>query len=239
MLNKIKKIVSDESFSPSWIGVFLNPFFFSRRSLSEKIKLLAVNLSGNILDVGCGSKPYQSFFNSSNYVGLEVDSVENRLRKNADFFYNGVDFPFSDEEFDSVFCSQVLEHVKDSNFFIQEINRVLKKNGVLLLSVPLTWDEHEQPNDFLRYTSFGLSEFLASNGFEIVRLERTCADVTAIFQLWSAYLYKITFTKITYLNVLISIFVISPFNILGFILNLFLPKNSDFYLDNIVLAVKK
>ena len=44
-------------------------------------------------------------------------------------FYNGIDFPFTDGEFDYVICSHVLEHVPDVQKFISEIYRVSKHGG--------------------------------------------------------------------------------------------------------------
>ena len=67
--------------------------------------------------------------------------------KHADRSYDGKTFPFSDGEFDAVLTSEVLEHVFNPDEFLSEINRVLRDDGVLLLTVPFVWDEHEQPFD--------------------------------------------------------------------------------------------
>ena len=104
-------------------------------------------------------------------------------------------FPFESEQFDSVLCNQVLEHVFNPDFFISEISRVLKPSGKLLLFVPFVWDEHEQPNDYARYSSFALKFMLEKHGFRLISQIKTCADATIIFQLINAYLYKIFFQK--------------------------------------------
>ena len=57
-------------------------------------------------------------------------------------------------------CNQVLEHVFNPDDFVREIARVLKPGGALLLTVPFVWNEHEQPYDYARYSSFGLRAFL-------------------------------------------------------------------------------
>lgn len=50
---------------------------------------------------------------------------------------------FKDNFFDVVVCSHVLEHVKDDRKALKEINRVLKKDGFLFISVPINGDKTE------------------------------------------------------------------------------------------------
>jgi SAM-dependent methyltransferase len=66
----------------------------------------------------------------------------------------------------------VLEHVFNPDDFLNEVNRVLKPSGKLLLTVPFVWDEHEQPYDYARYSSFGLRSLLEKHGFSIVKHEK-------------------------------------------------------------------
>jgi len=138
-----------------------------------------------------------------------------------------------------VITNQVFEHVFNPDKFLSEINRVTKRNGVLLLSVPFVWDEHEQPFDFARYTSFGLTHLLNTHGFEVLDLKKVQADFSLIFQLINIYLYKVTKNRNPYVNLITTVILMSSFNILGVLISKLLPANSDLYLNNIVLAVKK
>jgi SAM-dependent methyltransferase len=190
------------------------------------------------LDIGCGTKPYESISNVSEYIGLEIDNESNRNNNYADYFYDGQVMPFKDKEFDSVMSNQVLEHVFNPDEFLKEINRVTKINGIFLITVPFVWDEHEQPYDYARYSSFGLKHILHKNGFEIIEQIKSNNGLEVIFQLINAYLYKITVTNNLYKNLFFTIIFMAPFNILGLILSKLLPKNDDLYLDNIVLAKK-
>ena len=52
------------------------------------------------------------------------------------------------------------------------------------------------------------------------------------------YIYKITLTRYPYLNLMITLFLIAPINIIGLALSKIFPKNDDLYLDNIALAKK-
>jgi hypothetical protein len=122
--------------------------------------------------------------------------------------------------------------------FLAEINRVLKEEGFLLMSLPFVWDEHEQPYDYARYSSFGMKYLLEKHGFQILEYKKTLQDVRVIFQILNAYIYKFTFPSNKILNFLLTVIFISPLNILGEILGKILPQNEDLYLDSVILARK-
>jgi len=238
MMRAIKQYVLKQQYAPGIMGLWLNPFYHSRNGLRRAIGQLASQMKGRLLDVGCGRKPYHDMFSVDEYVGLEIDTPENRASKQAEFFYDGNSFPFDSQGFDGVVCNQVLEHVFTADQFLGEINRVLKPNGLLLLTVPFVWDEHEQPWDYARYSSFGLKSLLEKNGFEIVEQQKINADVRVLFQLTNAYLFKVLWTRWAVANLLICIIAMAPFNILGALLYKVLPANPDLYLDQVVLARK-
>lgn len=114
-----------EQFFPSWLGVFLNPFYYARRGLAQALARWPFELSGRLLDVGCGTKPYRELFATKDYTGLDIDTERTRNLGVADVFYDGDTFPFPDQSFDSVLCNQVLEHVFNPEQFLSEIYRVL------------------------------------------------------------------------------------------------------------------
>jgi SAM-dependent methyltransferase len=234
MFERLKASIQEQNFNPRGLGLLVNPFYFARKGLHRHIVAFAPLVRGRILDVGCGSKPYQKYFNASEYIGLEIE----RQNKLADRYYDGKVFPFSDEQFNSVLISQVFEHVFNPDEFLSEINRVLKDGGVLLLSAPFVWDEHGQPFDFARYSSFGLRYLLESHGFEVIEQRKSMDDIRVIFQMMNTYIYKKTLTKNSMLNLLFMLLLMAPFNVLGEIIAKILPSNGDLYLDNVMLARK-
>ena len=227
-----------QEFDPGPLGWLTTPFYFARRGLREALREFFPRLQGAVLDVGCGGKPYEAFLPATRYVGLEIDSPRSRARGRADAYYDGGRFPFADGEFDGVLCSQVLEHVFTPAEFLAEVHRVLGPDGCLVLTVPFAWDEHEQPHDFARYSSFGLRAVLERAGFEILAMRKSTADSRALFQLWNAYLFKVTLNRNRWLNWLVLLGLMAPVNLLGLVLGPLLPSNPDLYLDNIVLARK-
>ena len=237
MISSLKTVIRKEQFEPGIIGLVINPFYIARKALLESIKELGNNISGKTLDVGCGTKPYEKYFISSEYIGLEIETTVHREVSKADFFYDGTKFPFNNNEFDSIVTNQVFEHVFNPDSFLNEINRVLKKNGILLLTVPFVWDEHEQPYDFARYSSFGIKSVLEKNGFEIIDQRKTVTNFGVIIQLINGYIYKMT-VRNSLIRQIVTVLVMFPLNVFGIILSKILPSNKDLYLDNIILAKK-
>ncbi len=235
---KLRSLYHHELFFPTWLGLFVNPFYFARKGLALNIRALAGHITGRTLDIGCGSKPYEKLYASTEYIGLEYDTPEYRASKTAEYFYDGETFPFSDGSFDSLVANQVFEHVFNPGRFLCEAHRVLRPEGTMLLTMPFVWDEHEQPYDFARYSSFGIRALLEKYGFEVVEQRKSIDDIRVVFQLINIYLYKKTVRNNDYVNLILILFLMAPFNLTGAFLNLFLPRNPDLYLDNIVLARK-
>jgi SAM-dependent methyltransferase len=226
-------------FEPKILGLFVNPFYISRKGLLKYIKPLGKYIGGKTLDVGCGIKPYKKYFNSNEYIGIDLKTTLHNSENSIDVYYDGKVIPFNNEQFDSVVTSQVLEHVFHPDLFLGETNRVLKTNGYLLITVPFVWDEHEQPFDFGRYSSFGIVYLLEKNGFEIKEHFKTANNFAALAQLVNLYVYKLVHNKNPLFKKLVTLFLMAPVTIFGVILGKILPDNDDLFLDNVILAIKK
>ena len=121
-----------------------------------------------VVDFGAGSAPYRSIFAPccKQYVTCDLDGSE------------GVDIVFSEGEpvdiaageVDCVVSFQVLEHVWDVGFYLQECARLLGGDGKLLLSTHGTWLYHPHPGDYRRWTRDGLVRELAGNGLVVERV---------------------------------------------------------------------
>lgn len=208
----------------------------------QNIRKFSLQINGKVLDVGCGSKPYKNeFINAKEYIGMDIElSGHDHRNEDIDIFYDGEKFPFSDASFDSVLTFEVMEHIFEPINFIKEINRVLKIDGLFLITVPFIWDEHEKPYDYGRYTSFGLKYILENNGFQIINNEKSVKDLRVMFQLFNVHFNKKLLSK-KVPKILYYIFTIihsTFFNLIGSIVFIFSGKNPDIYLNNIILAKK-
>lgn len=235
-----KEVKHREDFKPGFLGLFINPFYFARKGLYKHMSDLSKSLNGNLIDVGCGRKPYRALFKVDSYLGLDMENPgHSHENEDIDVYYDGKTFPFDDNHFDSALCNQVLEHVFNPDEFLSEIARVLKPGAKLLLTVPFAWDEHEQPFDFARYSSFGLSHLMEKHGFEIVEHRKSVNDARALAQLWNTFIYKQTLSKSGVINLLSTLVLIAPVNIFWSLIWPIFGKSKDFYLDNIILVQKK
>jgi ubiquinone/menaquinone biosynthesis C-methylase UbiE len=239
IVTRAKEIYIKEMFTPGLLGLFINPYYFSRKGLYNEIKSNKHYLKGKLLDFGCGAKPYQNLIDVENYIGLDIENnSHNHENEKIDVYYDGLTIPFPDNTFDSYFSSQVLEHISNLEEILQEIIRVLKPKAYLLITVPFVWEEHEIPFDFKRYTSYGIEHTLTNVGFKIVKLKKSTKYVTSIFQLWNNFIYQHVFPKNKFIKLLLTPVFIFPITLLGIFISKLLPRNDSLYLDNIIIAKK-
>ncbi len=123
---------------------------------------------------------------------------------------------------------------------LTELNRVLKNGGLMLLTVPFCWNEHEAPYDFGRYTSYGLKHVLEKHGFRVVVNTKSGNFVRVNIQLWALYVYEM-FSNIEsrIIHYFLSMILIIPINIIGLLTGWLLPVNRSLYFNNIIIAQKK
>ena len=238
MRKSISQLIARESYTPSWIGIFCNPFFLARREIYRSISQFADEVDGRMIDVGCGSGPYKFLFRHNGYVGLEYDTPIARAKKQADAYYTGTQIPFDNGSFEIVLCTQVLEHVFEPDKFLTELNRIAKQGAKLMLTVPFVWDEHEQPYDFARYSSFGLKALLARNGWHVEHFGKLNAGVSALCQLTNSVMYKHCQKLGPRFGLILASILSVPFNLIGLCILGERKNSTDFYLDNFVIAKK-
>ena len=125
--------------------------------------------AGRTLDAGAGGLHARQLLipHCDDYVSVDVADQRGELDLTADVQDLSV---IGDNEFDCVYCSQVIEHLPRPADAIAEFYRVLKPGGRLILAAPHLSALHEEPNDYFRYTQHGFRHLLESNGFEVVRL---------------------------------------------------------------------
>jgi SAM-dependent methyltransferase len=121
-------------------------------------------LSGDVLDVGCGEMPFRGFLPvDARYVGIDVVVAEGfGMTRHADVRpFDGRQIPYNGASFDHVLCTEVLEHAEDPNTLVTEMLRVLRPGGMILTTVPFAARVHHAPHDYQRFTPFKLQRMFA------------------------------------------------------------------------------
>lgn len=113
---------------------------FTDARLSKIINIVNDLKPESLLDIGCGSgyllDQLSKTVSSRNLWGIDVYSNKKNKKwnyKKADINYP---LPFEDNSFNCIVLGEVIEHVPDPDFLLQECYRVLKKRGILIISTP-------------------------------------------------------------------------------------------------------
>jgi SAM-dependent methyltransferase len=154
-------------------------WFVGRRDMVWRLlKDLDRNLS--ILEVGCSGGPLIRLLQRKGFskiIGIDINECSVQLCRSlgeADIrVADGCATGFSNEQFDVVIASDVLEHIEDPNQGLTEWSRILKPKGIVLVFVPafqFLWGRHDEINcHYRRYTKQEFVALLEQAGFCIER----------------------------------------------------------------------
>lgn len=169
---------------------------------SPRIKIMLDIINGldfkkkKILDLGCFDGTFLSLVKNrnNNFYGLDANNYAiKQCRKKGirvkQFFFNDVNkIPFPDNYFDLINAGEIIEHIYDTDFFLTEIKRLLRKDGLLLLSTPniaslgrrfllllgispiieISPNEIDSPGHIRYFTFKTLKRLLEKHGYKII-----------------------------------------------------------------------
>lgn len=159
--------------------------------------------SSLILDLGCGLGWGTNYLSCIGKVyGVDIDTMtikeaKNRYKKNRKIKFlvaDAVKLPFPKEKFDAVVAIEIIEHIKDQQKYLDEVRRVLKKRGILIISTPngehfgcklrrlLGVKSLTNPFHFHEFSERELTTLLVINGFKVEKIIRllTCLPITIL-----------------------------------------------------------
>jgi len=163
--------------------------------LTKMLTDLAPRAHGRLLDVGCGQKPYEHIFRPhvDAYLGVEFADTFQRTNSSSkggkpDFVYDGKTLPFESKSFDTVLSIQVLEHTPAPAELVREMSRVMKDDGLMILSAPFSFRLHEEPDDFYRYSPHALRLLCRQADLEVTQMDPRGGLFTVIGHKLNSYL---------------------------------------------------
>ncbi len=179
---------------------FINISYFSPTKISRQNIVLAMRYAaqkyarGNMIDVGCGSKPYQPIFEPyiNTYFGIDYPpTAMTNYGENtkADLFVDCTDTKLEANSYDTILSTQVIEHIYDTKKYITECYRILRKGGIGIFTIPFLWQCHAEPFDYYRFTKYAIEKQFRDHAFEILELRPLEGAYAAIAQTKITSLY--------------------------------------------------
>ncbi|MCS7122121.1 MAG: class I SAM-dependent methyltransferase, partial [Archaeoglobaceae archaeon] len=125
-----------------------------------------------ILDVGCGDGKFTKLIaeacRAKEVYGLEISEIGVEMAKRNGINCSKCDvdvenFPFDSNYFDAVFAGEIIEHLYDPDHFLEEVHRVLKPDGIFVLTTPNLASIHNRIALLLGYQPFPIGISLRLN----------------------------------------------------------------------------
>jgi SAM-dependent methyltransferase len=172
-VSEIHRALDDAMFLNPTCGSEVLDVFTPRHAILRALRQALPEMSGELLDIGCGSMPYKPLVTGppgrvTRYVGLDL---AHSSYSRPDVEWDGRHMPLGDASVDCALATEVFEHCPDPEIVMREAHRVLKPGGVMFFSVPFLWPLHCVPNDAYRYTPFALDRHLKNAGFASVHIQ--------------------------------------------------------------------
>ena len=171
-----------------------DPDYLGSKGLTLALqKVITTRLVGmrelDILDVGCGQKPFYPFLRNHcrRYVGTDMVATGHLV----DIVAQAESLAVPSDSFDLVLELSVLEHVDDPHKAVAELHRVLRRGGMVFASTHGFFPWHPSPQDHWRWTQTGLRLLFTRHGhFADVEIFPTRGTVSGVFFLLAHYLYR-------------------------------------------------
>jgi ubiquinone/menaquinone biosynthesis C-methylase UbiE len=119
--------------------------YIEKKRIKKIIELAHLSRTDKIIDVGCGEGYMLSLLPpAKKVVGFDISKIAlNKAqkllfqKKDVQLIYGDArELPFADNSFDKILCSEMLEHVPEPQVVIKEFQRILNKDGIVVISVP-------------------------------------------------------------------------------------------------------
>jgi len=192
-------------------NTILHPQWLSNRFHTQSKKVLKGLRNNRILDIGSGNTAYKSLIHFSNYyIELDYPSTNKNYLSCPQIYGDARSLPFKDNDIDTIFLFEVLEHINETEAVLNEIARVLTPEGQLFLSVPFIYPIHDAPNDFRRFTRYGLNESINRSGLNVQQIKPHGNTLVAAFQMFNMGLLegcRDVFLRSTFLGLVCGAFV--------------------------------
>lgn len=159
----------------------IGEFFIISKTINSRIRIIFNNDKDKILDLGCGSKPY--YYKSTKGKIICFDNVTTKI---TNVVGDADKLPFKANAFDKIISVNSFYYFKNPFNVVENLHRILKNNGKLVLIIPFFYPIHDVPIDRYRFTEYGLKTML-EECFKIERIK----TIGGIFNLPAIILHSL------------------------------------------------
>ena len=133
-----------EKYDPDAFHHHHNPFirFIESKRVRSIFKMMDIEKDDRVIEIGCGAGNVIEKAPSGELFGTDIShsillKAKHRLNQEANLFLaDAQNLPCKDQIFTKVICSEVLEHILDPSTALNEIARILKIQGIAIISIP-------------------------------------------------------------------------------------------------------
>ena len=214
------------------------PAFLPFREYRKRVRRLAPQAHGRLLDIGSGEQPWRRYLEPycDSYVtldfpeGQELSGPASRLRPTV--WGRALRLPFRMCSFDTIVCFHVLEHLSRPWTAFEEFSRVLRPGGTLMVATPFLYHGHGEPLDYFRFTQFAYESLAKSAGFEPPTVYACGSPPATIVNLLNHFLLKHCFRWLPFGMFIqlafapVAFVMVFALNVLGFVAGPFFRHSS-------------
>jgi SAM-dependent methyltransferase len=155
------------------------------QTLEDELRPTLKYVRGRVLNAGCGSRDITDFLITNGASSVEHCDLTSTIP--GAIIADLTAIPKEDNRYDTIVCNAVLEHVQFPDEVIEELRRVLKPGGHLLLCVPFMQPYHPAP-DYRRYSKEGMLELARVHQLETVEIFPVHTLAQTITWIWWSHL---------------------------------------------------
>ena len=146
--------------------------WLANHKLAEALARTAHHARGELLDVGCGSRPFASCFAGrvTHYWGTDLKGSRHLTARRPDAYATAGAQPIRSGSMDTVVSLSVVTYLPEPRRFFEEAARVLRPGGVAFVELAQMEPIADPPHDYFRFTPYGARFLFEQSGFEVLEI---------------------------------------------------------------------
>ncbi len=143
----------------------LSSLFFTR----DVMRAVLGSVHGDVIDFGAGMSRYKKWImeKATSYTAMDIESFPG-----IDIVGDAMHPPVGDNSYDTVLSTHVMEHVREPWVMAEQIKRVLKPGGTVILMAPFMYPFHADPTDYFRFSEQGMRSLFERTGMVVEECTR-------------------------------------------------------------------